>query len=268
MSNSRPQARSWIKKQIKTKPSSKKSRHVKLLMNQRSSGYTKAIKPGHSWLRRPPPALPTASLEKQSTGRGSRTQSFPARSEYVRALSNSQNYCLVGWVRRVPGSPHQTIFVTSALWWPRFNPCSQPSKPGIDTCSQGISFSFAFLQLWPGSAFMRSRRSHPQAGSHIPPRGPQQHCLWSQPGWLQTLALTSQWLLTKLMALCASASASRTGRNSPSLLGPCDRELTEPGKGARSAAASTPSVGSSTADWVLYKVCVGGHPAFQLDETH
>lgn len=116
---------------------------------------------------------------------------------------------------------------------------------------------------------MHSRRSHPQAGSHIPPRGPQQHCLWSQPGWLQTLALTLQRLLTKLMALCASASASRTGKNSPSLLGPCDQELTEPDNGARSAAASTPSVGSSTADWVLYKVCVwGGHPAFQLDETH
>lgn len=83
------------------------------------------------------------------------------------------------------------------------------------------------------------------------------------------LALTLQRLLTKLMALCASASASRTGKNSPSLLGPCDQELTEPDNGARSAAASTPSVGSSTADWVLYKVCVwGGHPAFQLDETH
>lgn len=112
------------------------------------------------------------------------------------------------------------------------------------------------------SAVTHSRRSHPQAGSHIPPQGPQQHCLRSQPGWLQTLALTFQRLLTKLMALCASASASRTGKNSPSLLGPCDLGTNR--AGYRSQVCSSEhslSVGSSPAGWVLYKGCVGGHPA-------
>lgn len=115
-------------------------------MNQLPSSYTKSYrKPGHGWLQSPPPAFPTASLEKQSMCKGSRTQSSLQEGVYNRAkVTWRKNYCIVCRVRfrLFPPDRLRDTCSLAARFRPGFNPHSH-----LPTLGQALPLKASHFHL-------------------------------------------------------------------------------------------------------------------------